>query len=112
MRALLIDAAAREIRAVEYEGLRDMQTLLGGYLEVAKQWSNGDVLYVDEEGKLKRNLFGFLLPDRRDIYAGNGLVVGPEVGDTAETKPPGLTVAMLRDMIQWISFSGVAGGAP
>ena len=103
VKAILIDAAARDIRAVDYDGLADLQKMVGGYIEVAKMWSSGDTLFVDEEGKRKGHLVGFMLPDRRDIFVGNGVVVGRELDDTAETAAPGLTVAMLIDMVQWFS---------
>lgn len=78
----LIDSARCLIREVTYNTADDMRKLIGGYLEVASTLSNGDVLYVDEEGLLKSGLRYFLFSLRPDqVLAGNGLLVGEEVHD-------------------------------
>jgi hypothetical protein len=81
-KAWLIDVAAREIRAVEVDGLASWQKLVGGPIELAWQWDTGDVLYVDEEGLFKPQRHFFRLADRGDYpFAGNGLVIGRELID-------------------------------
>jgi hypothetical protein len=53
MKAYWIDATAQTISEVDYAGLSDLQRMAGGYIEIAKAWDSGDVLFVDEEGLLK-----------------------------------------------------------
>ena len=85
-----------------------MQRFVGGDIEVAFQWGNGDVLYVDEEGLLKPQEHWFAVPVERpdQPFAGNGLVVGREVeGDQYRegftTLPPVITKDELTAKIVW-----------
>lgn len=113
MKALLIDAAAREVREVELcEGetfaLRDMQRLVGGPIEIAWRFRDENVLFVDEEGMFKPQEHFFLIADRGDHpLAGNGLVVGREqydatTGDYAGTDDVALTIEELTAQIRFV----------
>jgi hypothetical protein len=115
MKAIFIDAERREIREVEYSptGSGDehpsVNHYVGGWIEAAWRWDNGDVLFVDEEGLLKATMHFFLCKFRTDQpMAGNGLLVGREVEDEDVqggyyTTPPTMTVERLRDQIIWMS---------
>jgi hypothetical protein len=108
MKALLIDSAARQIRDVEYNNLADMHHLIGGYIEVAYSWPNGDVLFVDEEGLFKPQTNFFRIAARGDTpLAGNGLLVGREVDDDSprgyHTEPPTMTAQALADIVEFRS---------
>lgn len=98
MKAYHINSAEQTVTEVEYYGLEDLQTLVGGYIECAYRYPNGDVLYVDEEGLFKQVDHWFAIPERTDQpFAGNGVLVGPERGpDTVETFDPVHTVEQLR----------------
>ena len=81
-KAILIDSAAREVRAVEIpdnhitERLRE---LIGGWICHAATLPNGDTLYVDDEGLLKASTTFFQFKGRDDQpLAGNGVLVGRE----------------------------------
>ena len=83
MRALLVDSAKQEIREVEYESTEakgtTLQQHIGGYIETAYAWPNGDILFVDEEGLFKAQKHFFRIGERPDQpFAGHGIVVGPE----------------------------------
>jgi hypothetical protein len=85
-RAILIDAKAREVREVlipDGEGARlaVLNEAIGGYLEVAYMWPNGDTLFVDEDGQRHDWPFGFVLPIALfgGQFLGSGIVVGREV---------------------------------
>jgi hypothetical protein len=107
MKALLIDATAQNIREVEYQSLTDMQRLIGGFIEVAYTWDDGDTLYVDEEGMLKGADRGFLITVRPDQpLMGNGLLVGEETGEGLETNPPTMTVEELRQRVAFFTGHG------
>jgi len=113
MRALLIDAAKREVREVEYEqergkGAPTLQDHLGGYIEVASVWAAGDVLYVDEEGLYKPQMYFFRIDGRQDQpFAGNGIVVGAEryddKGDYIGTNAPTMTAKDLFKLVTWLT---------
>lgn len=100
MKAILIDSNNQQIREVSYNGVSDIRIFIGGYLELAYLWANGDTLYVDEHGLTKSPKCFFKLPERSDQpLAGNGLIVGKEYPNSARTRPPIITVDDLRRKI-------------
>jgi hypothetical protein len=116
MRALLIDAAKREIREVEYVQSKvddggpgmSLQDHIGGYIETAFAWENGDVLFVDEEGLFKPQMHFFRIGERPDQpFAGHGIVVGAErydgEGEYLGTNDPTITAAALRATVEFRS---------
>jgi hypothetical protein len=112
MKAYLIDVAERDVRAVEYEmdGATTLQTLIGGYIEIACSWENGDVLFVDEEGLFKPQRHFFRIDARPDQpMAGNGVLVGREItddqGEYVRTEPPTMSIEELRAKVQFIGRS-------
>jgi hypothetical protein len=84
-KAILIDPRDVSVKYVEYEATVDaIQTMIGGYLQLAHVFPSGDVLYVDEEGLCKN-----LTPGPTDkatcfcvhahqVFAGKGVVVGED----------------------------------
>jgi len=89
MRALIIDPARQTVSEADLDmSLRSLQEAVGGNIEVAHEFPNGDVLYVNEEGlsRAEDALEGKDDPERAfwfDIdahqpFAGRGIVVGPE----------------------------------
>jgi hypothetical protein len=117
MKAYLIDSAAQTITEIEYSGLAALQSLIGGYIEVAWTWQNGDVVYVDEEGLLKPQSAFFRLAPRRDgqPLAGNGVLVGREQAaknaDGYITLPPTTSLDALRSQVQFLSYEQVQAWA-
>ena len=79
-KAYHIDVRKQTVKPVTVNGIADMHRLIGGYLEIAHIWKNGDTLYVDEEGLNKEpEYFFWLLPERADQpLCSNGLLVGAE----------------------------------
>ena len=105
MKAYWINATEQTVSEVEYTGIADLQRMVGGYIEVAVQWPSGDVLFVDEEGLLKGPSVGFRIPERTDQpLAGNGVLVGREIGDTANTEPPKMPLEQLRVRVMFLRF--------
>jgi hypothetical protein len=106
MKAILIDAVKREITEVEYGGLEDLQRMVGGYIEVAWHNRHGDVMFVDEEGKMKGHTSGFVVQGVHDVLVGNGVVVGRETYEFTDAGPlvtldPVVTVAELKSLVIW-----------
>jgi Domain of unknown function (DUF3846) len=76
-RAILIDPVRRLIEPHTIDGrLASLQAAVGGAIAWGTELKTGDVLYVDDEGLLKRNPAFFSLGKRS--FAGRGLLVGPE----------------------------------
>jgi hypothetical protein len=89
----------------------DMRKLIGGYIELAYSYPNGDVLYVDEEGLLKNNPTGFLFAYRQDQpLVGNGVVCGKELeGNFPEgfiTLEPETKLEKLRKEVKFFRVLG------
>jgi hypothetical protein len=105
MKAYWINTTAKKITAVEYEGLTALQHMVSGYIELAKAWPTGDVMFVNEEGLLfqhdGRGWFRLAGIDRP--FYGSGVVVGREVGDTDKTEPPRITLEELERDVEFLS---------
>jgi len=121
-KAILIDAARREIREVDYEphGPRDVRTALecnAPGICVGWAFTTGDILYVNDEGILHPARTFFRWRPRPDgmPYVGNGLIVGREVedfdNDTWYTENPEVTIEELRDCVEWIDRRQAAAWA-
>jgi hypothetical protein len=90
VRALFIDASRPFVVPVDIPPVGDgstaaiqqqltmLQTLVGGSLEFAYRFPNGDVLLVDESGKLKEPRFFFWIEGAPEPYAERGVIVGRE----------------------------------
>jgi Domain of unknown function (DUF3846) len=109
MRAIWINADKREITTIEYDGLADLQRMVGGFIEVAWHNRHGDVMYVDEEGKLKNYSSCFIVHGVHDVLFGNGVVVGKETdeftdGGFSVTLDPVVTITDLKSLVM---FGGV-----
>jgi hypothetical protein len=102
-KAFLINTEKCRIEPIEYTGLHGMQALVGGYIETAFQWENGDTLYVDEEGLFRKGELVFFTLDRRQDqpFAGNGLLVGAE-DDEGNTAPPKITIEELTAAVGFL----------
>jgi len=75
-KAIFIDAQHNTIYATEVSGLKDLQRLVQGLIEVAPATdTSGSTLYVDEEGLLKNYNYAFSY-NGSDPYYGNGVLIG------------------------------------
>ncbi len=104
LRAILIDATARQIREVEIDdhdhGSSDMRRLIGcDAFCMAARFDNGDILFVDDAGLIDdvENLFS-LEGANQALYAGNGLVVGSDGPETAAAQTP---LAFFEGKVSW-----------
>jgi hypothetical protein len=76
MRAIQIDSVNRVIKEIQVNGLEDLQKAVGGLICWAHELSNGDTLFVDDEGLLKEPENFFFIQGARQPFAGNGVIVG------------------------------------
>jgi hypothetical protein len=112
MKAYWINATEQTITAVDYAAVTDIQRMVGGYIEAPKRWPTGDVLFVDEAGMLKANPPGwFMIEGISQPIAGNGVVVGREIGDTSRTRDPKLTLEQLRAEVRFFTAQQVQAWA-
>lgn len=76
-----IDANNQQIRMARIpadNNLDDLHRLVGGLLTVGCRMQDDHVLFVDDEGLFKPQAWFFRLRGRDQLYAGNGVIVGPE----------------------------------
>lgn len=95
MKAIKIDTKNKSVYEIEVFTLADLQEAVGGYIETALNFDNGDTLYVNEEGLLREPFGFFYYRGAIQPYAGNGIIVGinREDGDTIPAKSdPGSVV--------------------
>lgn len=108
MRGILIDPWLKTITEVDCgEGINDMYRLMSNPLGpkvnvfcIGMNWPNGDVLYVDDEGLLKRGmrLFDIGRIDGQPL-AGNGLILGSDAeGNSVDAK---LGLVELQTIVKW-----------
>jgi len=75
-----VNSEEHTVTETEFSSLADIRQMIGGHLELAYQWLNGDVLYVNEDGlRLCRDHWFALLQRTDQFFAGNGVLVGPEL---------------------------------
>jgi hypothetical protein len=119
MRAIKIDVARRELVEIEIPGpdrdqaqLTALQKVVGGYIELAVSFPNGDVIFVDEEGQLKHKqpAPGWFTVNRQPPwhsrigdplgpFAGHGVVTGSDAdGNTVAAK------ISLQDLADLVGF--------
>lgn len=113
-RAILIDAANREIKYVPCQGYLDMRKHLPGGITVCWVFHDqgGDVLYVDDEALLRPAVCAFrwkLRPDSQPMMS-NGLLTGRDNatidndGDLVEeTFDPLLTPEQVAQYVEWLT---------
>jgi hypothetical protein len=91
MRAFTINAKARQIVEAELpeaNQLQAMQAAVGGMIEPAYEFENGDTVYVNEEGLFGDRSHWFEVEDAHQPFVGNAIVCGfdPETGETIDAK--------------------------
>jgi len=116
MKAQFINAKERklELREVPGEGagLKDMQEMVGGYIEPGFEVNVSDTyaktVYVNEEGLLDKSIdwgFSIVLDGKEELYfVGNGCYVGfnPETGNTVALK-----AELETSEIKWLDADAV-----
>jgi hypothetical protein len=102
IRAILIDATARTLRAIELPDdeagqARAVNEAVGGFFEIARVLKTGDVLIVNEDTRsLPGDVAGFALLG--EVFTGNGVVVGSSPPDVVDVKAP---IDHLRRIVGW-----------
>jgi hypothetical protein len=102
MKAYFVDAGARTVTPIDY-GYNGLRRWLPGGITVAKVFTNGDVLYVDDEALLHPVKVAFRLwgDDQRQPFVSNGVLTGRD--DRDSTLPPVMSVDQLVRQIVWLT---------
>lgn len=100
---IFIDSKEKTITTKKCSCLKDLQNLVGGYIETGMRMDNEDDLYVDEEGLLSGPESFFLYKGAHQPFAGNGVVVGcDEDGDSTDHKTD---IETVRASVKFLSKS-------
>jgi Domain of unknown function (DUF3846) len=109
MRAIKIDSESKTISVVhinEEDKLKRMQDEVGGLIERAFEFSNGDELYVNEEGLLCSPEHFFSIAGGHQPFAGNGLIIGIN-HKTGESIDANSSLDEIRAKIKFLSIDQV-----
>lgn len=111
MRAIKIDAEKREIYEIEInekDSLEQMQSVVGGYIELCLHLADGDAIFVNEEGLLQspeNKQHWILYEGHPQPWVGNAIVCGSNRnGDTRSVKT---SCEDLRKVISFLSLDDV-----
>ena len=107
MRAIWIRADRETVDPAEFGNAAELRSMVGGWIELARSWENGDTLYVDEDGLSKITTASryFTIEGGHQPFAGNGVIVGREPpdeeisGDWPTTADPTITVDEVRAIV-------------
>lgn len=106
MRAIWINTPARIIQAVRYDGLADLQRMVNGSISLAGYTTKGDTVYVDDDGLFRFEDYFEMPGVGQQIFAGPGVIVGKEIGQTANTRDPKTKVEEVTSLVRF--YSGMA----
>ena len=106
-KGILINAETKTVTEVEFEGLKGMYAVIGCELVEVIQLAKGVDLWVDEEGRCKNIVKGFMIGNATEPIMGNGLVAGSKNGETADAK---VTVEQIAAVVRFVEFA--EGEAP
>lgn len=103
VKAIVIDPFNQQVyeKEIGQDNLPDMQSIVGGYIEAAGRFDNGDVLFVNEEGLFKKNQKFFKASNvSPSSLAGVGFVLGhDEEGAARDAGMSALDVAL---KVEWV----------
>lgn len=103
IKAMVIDPFKQQVyeKEIGQDHLPDMKEIVGGYIEAAGQFDNGDVLFVNEEGLFKKNQKFFKVSELNpSALAGVGFVLGHDAeGAGRDASISDLDLAM---KVEWV----------
>ena len=108
----LIDSYRQQVVEATAGTLEDYQRAVGGNIEAATIFKNGDTVYVDEEGLFKGYSRWFAIRGvTHQCFAGNGIVGGVDAqGESTDVKTPmrdlGITFLTTDEARRWHETHG------
>lgn len=108
-RVIVIDSKNKKVYEDEASGLSDLQKFVGGYIEIAHEWTKGkstDTLFVNEEGLLEMPDHFFEFDGAHQPFAGSAVVVGAnhKNGDSVDAAS---TLAEIKSKVKFVSLEEV-----
>ena len=108
MRAIKIDAKNRTVEEIELDAkdtLKGMQTVVGGYIEVAHD-EGKNTLFVDEDGLNKNGNDFFTYEGAHQPFAGNGIFCGFNLNN-GKTVKCNLKIEEVRSKVRFMDLQTV-----
>jgi len=99
MKCVFINSAKQVLERETCENFEDMQTLLGGYFEIAAWLPNGDTLYVNSEALIQADVDYNAFIFQGNKYFGHGLIISHDSEGNIQTHQTGL-----RSISKIVSF--------
>ena len=105
MKAILINAKERKVVAVDVKpdpnrSLEGLRALIGCDWVQPVVVGDGVTIWVDEEGRLKRPVAGFLLSGVSFVFAGNGVLLG---GDASRARACKTSPDVVALGVKWLA---------
>lgn len=106
IKAIVIDPFSQQIyeKKIGQDHLPDMHEIVGGYIEPAGTFDNGDVLFVNEKGLFEHGLKFFRVRNERFIpqqeLAGVGFVMGHD--EEGAGQDAGMSDLDLAMKVEWV----------
>lgn len=103
MKLIVIDSVKQEVReeTVTGESLKAMQDAVGGHIEIAYHFENGDTMFCDEEGLYKGHDTFVWLEGAHQPFAGSCVIAGcDDEGNTTSAKT---SVEEVKRRVQFLS---------
>lgn len=109
MRGILIKAAKKKVVAVDVKpdpnrSLEGLRALIGCEWVQPVVVGNGVTIWVDEEGRLKQPMAGFLLSGVPCVFVGNGVLLG---GDADRARPRHIPAETVAIGVKWLAHGEV-----
>jgi hypothetical protein len=106
-RAIVIDPRLHRVIETtlpedEAANLAALQALVGGYIEAACRFHNGDVLMVNEEGLLHGEQCGFRVAGWTGPLWGQGVIIGSDGPETRSARTPRELVEQFVDWVEQV----------
>lgn len=100
----LIDATNETVTARKCESLKALQRFVGGPMETALHFGNGDSLFVDQSGLSKAypGSRGFQLDGR--LFIGHGVIMGCD-----GSEEPAMPLVRLRPRVEFLPLRRTQG---
>ena len=103
VKAIVIDPFNQQVyeKEIGQDHLPDMKAIVGGYIEAAGRFDNGDVLFVNEEGLFKKNQKFFNVSELSPSpLAGVGFVLGHD--EEGAGQDAGMSDLDLAMKVEWV----------
>lgn len=108
MKAFWIRTAERTVEVVDYNGLNDLQRMVAGPRQgrgtiTLAGYFRRNTVFVNDEGLYTFDTYFDIEKCGQGLFAGNGVVVGTEIGDTSRTRNPTCSIQELTQAVKFVT---------